>query len=78
MLNIDIDSTNLSILELQHKFFDRFSDYPVFMLSIEPGEAYIAPTENIIHDGSTYFKQHCDIAAVILGQISCSPIAKVV
>ncbi|MEC8678484.1 MAG: hypothetical protein VXX85_06495 [Candidatus Margulisiibacteriota bacterium] len=78
MLNIDIDSTNLSILELQHKFFDRFSDYPVFMLSIEPGEAYIAPTENIIHDGSTYFKQYCDIAAVILGQISCSPIAKVV
>ena len=46
------------------------------MLAIEPGEAYIAPTENIIHDGST-FKKHCDIAAVILGQLSCRPFVEI-
>lgn len=26
-------------------------DYPVLKLTVAPGEAYIAPTENIIHDG---------------------------
>lgn len=29
------------------------SDLSVFRLRIDPGQAYIAPTENIIHDGST-------------------------
>ena len=47
------------------------------MLAIEPGEAYIAPTENIIHDGSTFFKKHCDIAAVILGHLSCRPFLEI-
>jgi hypothetical protein len=32
-------------------FMGRFPDIPVLRVCIKPGEAYIAPTENIIHDG---------------------------
>ena len=33
-------------------FLTKYPNYPVFRIKIEPGEAYIAPTENIIHDGA--------------------------
>jgi len=36
---------------LPREFTRLFPDYPVVKLRIAPGEAYIAPTENIIHDG---------------------------
>lgn len=34
-------------------FVSAFPDYPVVRLRLRPGEAYIAPTENILHDGSS-------------------------
>lgn len=34
-------------------FFNLFPAYPIIRVRVRPGEAYIAPTENIIHDGST-------------------------
>lgn len=34
-------------------FMENFPNYPVIRLTILPGEAYIAPVENMIHDGST-------------------------
>lgn len=39
--------------EILGSFFREFPDYPVVRVTIAPGEAYIAPTENMIHDGST-------------------------
>jgi hypothetical protein len=36
---------------LPREFTRLFPGYPVVKLAIAPGEAYIAPTENIIHDG---------------------------
>jgi hypothetical protein len=36
---------------LAREFMRLFPDYPVVKLTIAPGEAYIAPTENVIHDG---------------------------
>lgn len=36
---------------LPREFTRLLPDYPVVKLRIAPGEAYIAPTENIIHDG---------------------------
>lgn len=40
--------------EYIHKDFQTWlPDYPVVKLRIKPYEAYIAPAENIIHDGST-------------------------
>lgn len=34
-------------------FMAAFPDYPVIRIRLRPGEAYIAPTENILHDGSS-------------------------
>jgi hypothetical protein len=34
-------------------FFRMFPHYPVASLRLLPGEAYIAPTENMMHDGSS-------------------------
>ena len=36
---------------LPREFMRYFPDYPVVRLTVAPGEAYIAPTENIVHDG---------------------------
>jgi hypothetical protein len=34
-------------------FMAAFPQYPVVRLRLRPGEAYIAPTENILHDGTS-------------------------
>jgi hypothetical protein len=39
-------------MDLARRFLEICPDAPVLRVAIEPGEAYVAPTENIIHDGS--------------------------
>lgn len=34
-------------------FMSAFPEYPIVRLCLRPGEAYVAPTENILHDGSS-------------------------
>ncbi|MBI3436673.1 MAG: hypothetical protein HY056_16605 [Proteobacteria bacterium] len=34
-------------------FMQAFPQYPIVRLRLRPGDAYIAPTENILHDGSS-------------------------
>jgi hypothetical protein len=34
-------------------FMSAFPEYPVVRLRLRPGEAYMAPTENVLHDGSS-------------------------
>lgn len=34
-------------------FMSAFPDYPIVRLRLRPGDAYIAPTENVLHDGSS-------------------------
>lgn len=53
--------------DILHIFFSRFPKYSVKKLTINPGQYYIAPTENIPHDGSTAGKIHPDIFLTILG-----------
>ncbi|QIS11482.1 hypothetical protein [Nocardia arthritidis] len=36
---------------LGNRFMEVFPRYPVTKITIHPGEAYIAPTENMLHDG---------------------------
>ncbi len=43
----------LAIDQLVTRFLSAFPDEPVYRLRVRPCEAYIAPTENMIHDGST-------------------------
>lgn len=53
--------------QLTHEFMQHYPDYPVVKLRIAPGEAYIAPTENMIHDASTAEMQHLDIKVMMRG-----------
>ena len=48
-------------------FLSNFSNYPVMKVRIKPGEAYIAPTESIIHDSTTLDKKFIDLPLTILG-----------
>jgi hypothetical protein len=48
-------------------FMNKFPNYPVIRITLKPGEAYIAPTDNIIHDGSSEMSLHPDISLHFLG-----------
>ena len=52
---------NLGRTGLAIMFMELFPNYPVIKLRVNPGEAYIANTEHIIHDGSTKGTHHLDI-----------------
>jgi hypothetical protein len=54
-------------LYLGHRFMKARPDYPVVRLRIDPGEAYILPTDNLLHDASTEEKQFPDITLTFLG-----------
>jgi hypothetical protein len=62
--NLPPGSTGLDYLG---SFFSIFPTYPVAQLRIEPGEAYIAPVDNIFHDGTTTWKRSADITLSMLG-----------
>ncbi|MEH1944912.1 MAG: hypothetical protein V7L01_32500 [Nostoc sp.] len=49
------------------EFMKLYPDYPIVKLKIAPGEAYIAPTDNLIHDASSLGKQYPDITLSFLG-----------
>jgi hypothetical protein len=53
-------------------FMARFSSYPVVRVRIHPGEAYIAPTENIVHDGSSIDMNTTDITLSFRGRFNLS------
>jgi hypothetical protein len=61
------DFTRLRSTPLIHAFLRRFPAYPIVRLAILPGEAYIAPTENMIHDGSTAGMAHDDLQVTLRG-----------
>jgi hypothetical protein len=48
-------------------FMRLFPKYPALRLKINPGEAYIAPTENIPHDGSSADGSCLDVSLSIRG-----------
>jgi hypothetical protein len=48
-------------------FLRAFPNYLVVRVRIAPGEAYFAPTENLIHDASTEGQTHGDITMTIHG-----------
>ncbi|MBS4066586.1 MAG: hypothetical protein KGZ74_18635 [Chitinophagaceae bacterium] len=57
----------ISEAQITELFFRNFPDYPVIKVKVKKGELYIAPTDNIIHDGAHYGKQKPDICLVVLG-----------
>jgi predicted Zn-dependent protease with MMP-like domain len=57
-------------VRLSNKFLKNLSDYPVIKLGIYPGEAYIAPTENFIHDATSLDKKMSDWSITFLGDFT--------
>lgn len=52
---------------LGNSFMAAAPRYPVVRLRVDPGEAYIAPTDDLIHDGSSEGKRYPDITYTLLG-----------
>jgi hypothetical protein len=48
-------------------FMRQYPEYPVIRLRLSPGEAYIAPTENMTHDGSSDYMSAFDITLSLRG-----------
>jgi hypothetical protein len=59
-------------------FFHRHKNYPVVKIRVRPGEAYIAPTEVLIHDGSTVDKSLYDASVTFLGAFTPEVVIKMI
>jgi hypothetical protein len=57
-------------VRLSLKFLRALPEYPVIRLGIYPGEAYIAPTENFIHDATSIGKTVPDWSMTFLGKFT--------
>ncbi len=58
---------------IRRAFMGAFSDVPVIKIAIRPGEAYIAPAENMIHDGCTLGRRTWDLLFTTQGLFSPVP-----
>ncbi|WP_349606356.1 hypothetical protein [Cupriavidus sp. DF5525] len=74
-LNISVDAmerllpgTDLDANRLAERFLRSYSRYPVAKVRVAPGEAYIAPVQSILHDGSTAGTRHLDVHVAFLGR----------
>ncbi len=54
-------------------FLGANPSYPVTKLRVGAGEAYVAPTENLMHDGCTVGKQHLDLHLSVRGHFRAMP-----
>lgn len=59
--------TQIEPASIRQMFLEMYPHYPVIKIRVSPGEAYIAPTENMIHDASTLGKKFCDVILTIRG-----------
>jgi hypothetical protein len=53
---------------LRRIFMSHFGSYPVVRVRLDPGEGYIAPTENLIHDATTPGKDAVDVQFRVRGR----------
>jgi hypothetical protein len=60
------------VREIQHGlrsvFMSHFASYPVVRVRLDPGEGYIAPTENLIHDAATAGTDALDVQFRVRGR----------
>jgi len=57
----------LSPKKLGESYLRDHTDHPVARLRVRPGEAYVAPTENLLHDASTEGQTRLDLAITLRG-----------
>ena len=46
----------------------HFGSYPVVRVRLDPGEGYMAPTENLIHDATTSSPDALDVQFRVCGR----------
>lgn len=68
MLSEKTDVSKLNVENITDYFFKYFPNYPVLKIKQKPFEYYIAPTDNCIHDGSTFNNNFLDITITFLGK----------
>jgi hypothetical protein len=68
-----LKETHLDISKLAYYFAICKPHYPVVRVKCPPGYAYIAPTENIIHDGSSENQTQLDVSISFRGFFSPNP-----
>ena len=54
-------------LDLARAFLATYPEAPVVRLQLQPGEAYLAPTENMIHDGISEDARWPDVTMTVRG-----------
>ncbi|EDP96250.1 hypothetical protein U8527_09070 [Kordia algicida OT-1] len=70
MLKEVTDISKVNVYNVAETFFKHFPDYPVIRMAQEPGQYYIAPTDNCFHDGSTLGNNKLDINMVYFGNFT--------
>jgi len=71
-----VDRTRVTPAELHNAtdlgraFLRQNRDYPVFRLILLPGEAYLAPVQNMVHDGSTLDMARRDLTLRAFGEFA--------
>ncbi len=63
-------------IAVSNAYMRQYPFYPVVQLRVAPGEAYVAPTDNLIHDASSLGKRDPDITWTALGYFGWSPSTK--
>jgi hypothetical protein len=75
-LGISGKEGEMPIKQLTETFLSRFPDTPVYRITLAPGEAYLAVTQNLIHDGASNQKGEEDASFFLAGYFACpSPLA---
>lgn len=62
-----------SVSELTDEFLNLYPNYPVVKLRVRPGEAYIAPAQNMIHDAYNPETNYPDITLNFIGYFDYKP-----
>jgi hypothetical protein len=64
-----IDDPRDSWLTLPREVARRHADYPVVRVRVRPGEAYLAPTESVMHDVSLEAGDELDVCFMLRGRL---------
>jgi hypothetical protein len=62
------DAQREALHELPRLFLSQFGSYPIVRVRLDPGEGYIGPTENLIHDWSTSGNRAPDVQFRVRGR----------
>ncbi|MDY3345651.1 hypothetical protein PG326_10440 [Riemerella anatipestifer] len=68
LLSKKMNINKINVENIVDYFFKYFADYPVLKIRQKPFEYYIAPTDNYVHDGSTYCNRYLDMTITYLGK----------